>query len=57
MSCKITFELPGIPLADPGIDDRNREAVLYHDWFGPSVLCGVLLLAVIVNFVLRVRLG
>ncbi|KAK4055060.1 vacuolar transporter chaperone [Microbotryomycetes sp. JL221] len=36
---------------------RNREAVLYHDWFGPTVLCGVLLLAVIVNFVLRVRHG
>ncbi|KAK4050695.1 vacuolar transporter chaperone [Microbotryomycetes sp. JL201] len=34
---------------------RNREAVLYHDWFGPTVLCGVLLLAVIVNFVLRMR--
>ncbi|KAK4699951.1 putative membrane protein, partial [Phenoliferia sp. Uapishka_3] len=36
---------------------RNREAVNYHDWFGPSFLCGVLLLAVIVNFSLRAKAG
>jgi len=34
---------------------RNREAVLYHDWLGPSLLCTVLLVSVIVNFTLRFR--
>lgn len=36
---------------------RQREAVNYHDWFGPSALCGVLFLAVIVNFSLRWKAG
>lgn len=36
---------------------RKREAVDYHDYFGPSVLCGVLALAVIVNFSLRAKAG
>ncbi|MCJ1474069.1 vacuolar transporter chaperone [Lambiella insularis] len=33
---------------------RRRRAVRYHDWVGPSVLCGGLLVAVGVNFGLRV---
>jgi hypothetical protein len=37
--------------------NRNREAVNYHDWFGPTVLCGTLLLAVVVNFSLRAKAG
>ncbi|KAM0750607.1 SPX-domain-containing protein [Meredithblackwellia eburnea MCA 4105] len=36
---------------------RNREAVNYHDWLGPSVLCGILFLAVVVNFSLRAKAG
>ncbi|GAA5938890.1 hypothetical protein JCM1841_000843 [Sporobolomyces salmonicolor] len=36
---------------------RARRAVSYHDWIGPSALCGVLLLAVIVNFSLRLKEG
>lgn len=35
----------------------KREAVDYHDYFGPSVLCGVLGLAVVVNFSLRAQAG
>ena len=33
----------------------QRRTVRYHDWFGPSVLCGGLLAAVFVSFVGRVR--
>ena len=33
----------------------QRRTVRYHDWFGPSVLCGGLLTAVVVSFVVRVR--
>lgn len=36
---------------------RKREAVNYHDWFGPTVLCGVLFVAVIVNGSLRWKAG
>ncbi|GAA6062235.1 hypothetical protein JCM10212_000814 [Sporobolomyces blumeae] len=36
---------------------RNRRAVTYHDYIGPTALCGVLLVAVIVNFSLRVSQG
>ncbi|GAA5949801.1 hypothetical protein JCM21900_004204 [Sporobolomyces salmonicolor] len=36
---------------------RARRAVSYHDRIGPSALCGVLLLAVIVNFSLRLKEG
>ncbi|GAA5907321.1 hypothetical protein JCM5296_002691 [Sporobolomyces johnsonii] len=36
---------------------RARRAVSYHDWLGPSALCGVLLLAVIINFSLRLKQG
>lgn len=33
---------------------RGRRSVRYHDWLGPSVLCGGLLVAVGLNFGLRV---
>ncbi|SCZ95025.1 BZ3500_MvSof-1268-A1-R1_Chr11-3g03553 [Microbotryum saponariae] len=36
---------------------RNREAVIYHDYFGPTALCAVLFLAVVVNFSLRIKQG
>ncbi len=36
---------------------RNREAVNYHDWLGPTVLCAVLFVAVIVNGSLRWKSG
>jgi hypothetical protein len=36
---------------------RRRSASSYHDWIGPSVLCGILLLAVVVNFSLRIKAG
>ncbi|GAA5939712.1 Vtc4p [Sporobolomyces koalae] len=36
---------------------RNRRAVTYHDYFGPSALCAILLAAVIVNFSLRAAQG
>ncbi|TIB71655.1 SPX-domain-containing protein [Wallemia mellicola] len=32
---------------------RKREAVSYYDRIGPSILCGVMLIAVFVNFILR----
>ena len=32
-----------------------RRTVRYHDWFGPSVLCAGLFVAVVVNFVGRLR--
>ena len=34
---------------------RRRRTGGYHDWFGPSVLCAGLLVAVVVSFVVRVR--
>ncbi|GAA5862346.1 hypothetical protein JCM3774_002486 [Rhodotorula dairenensis] len=34
---------------------RKRRAVNYHDVFGPSALCGALLVAMIVNFSLRFK--
>ena len=34
---------------------RKRRAVRYHDSLGPSVLCAGLLVAVGINFGLRVR--
>ncbi|GAA6031847.1 hypothetical protein JCM8097_002018 [Rhodosporidiobolus ruineniae] len=34
---------------------RNRKAINYHDYVGPTALCGILLVAVIVNFSLRMR--
>lgn len=34
-----------------------RQAVQYHDYVGPTVLCGILLVAVIVNFSLRLKQG
>ncbi|GAA5876812.1 hypothetical protein JCM8547_003172 [Rhodosporidiobolus lusitaniae] len=36
---------------------RNRKAINYHDYIGPSALCGILLVAVIVNFSLRIKQG
>ncbi|KPV74039.1 uncharacterized protein RHOBADRAFT_45336 [Rhodotorula graminis WP1] len=36
---------------------RNRQAVNYHDYFGPTALCGFILLGVIVNFALRIKQG
>ncbi|GAA5905699.1 Vtc4p [Sporobolomyces salmoneus] len=36
---------------------RTRRAVTYHDYFGPSALCAILLAAVIVNFSLRAHQG
>ncbi|GAA5857609.1 hypothetical protein JCM5353_001399, partial [Sporobolomyces roseus] len=36
---------------------RNRRAVTYHDYYGPTALCAVLLTAVIVNFALRAKQG
>lgn len=44
-----------MPCAELTHAHRNREAVLYHDWLGPSLLCTVLLVSVIVNFTLRFR--
>lgn len=35
----------------------NRRAVTYHDYYGPTALCAVLLTAVIVNFALRAKQG
>ena len=32
---------------------RGRRAVRYHDWFGPSILCVLLLVAVAVSFGVR----
>ncbi|TKA54006.1 hypothetical protein B0A53_03288 [Rhodotorula sp. CCFEE 5036] len=34
---------------------RKRRAVNYHDVYGPTALCGALLIAVIVNFSLRFK--
>lgn len=34
---------------------RKRRAVNYHDVYGPTALCGALLVAVIVNFSLRFK--
>ncbi|TYJ58571.1 hypothetical protein B9479_000781 [Cryptococcus floricola] len=34
---------------------RKREAVNYHDTWGPTVLCGALIGSVLVNLVLRLR--
>ncbi|GAA5985004.1 hypothetical protein JCM10908_002485 [Rhodotorula pacifica] len=34
---------------------RKRRAVNYHDVFGPTALCGALLVAVLVNFSLRFK--
>ena len=34
---------------------RQRRAVRYHDWLGPSVLCAGVAVAVVVSFVGRVR--
>ncbi|GAA5995708.1 Vtc4p [Rhodotorula paludigena] len=36
---------------------RNRQAVNYHDYVGPTALCGAILVAVVVNFALRVKQG
>ncbi|BGO94275.1 hypothetical protein NBRC10512_002723 [Rhodotorula toruloides] len=36
---------------------RARQAVQYHDYIGPTALCGILLVAVIVNFSLRLKQG
>jgi len=36
---------------------RNREAVNYHDKYGPTILCAVLFIAVIVNGSLRLKAG
>ena len=33
---------------------RNRRAVKYHDWIGPSVLCGLLFISILINFGLRI---
>jgi len=35
----------------------NRQAVNYHDYFGPTALCGCILLGVVVNFALRIKQG
>lgn len=34
---------------------RSRKAIKYHDRLGPSVLCGALFVAVLLNFVFVVR--
>lgn len=34
---------------------RNRRAVRYHDWLGPSVLCGLLFISVVINFGMRLK--
>lgn len=34
---------------------RKRQAVEYHDKYGPTVLCAALLASVVVNLVLRLR--
>ncbi|GAA6007208.1 hypothetical protein JCM10207_001546 [Rhodosporidiobolus poonsookiae] len=36
---------------------RNRQAINYHDFIGPTALCGILFIAVIVNFSLRIKQG
>ncbi|BGP26784.1 vacuolar transporter chaperone 4 [Rhodotorula toruloides] len=36
---------------------RARQAVQYHDYIGPTALCAILLVAVIVNFSLRLKQG
>jgi len=34
---------------------RRRDASSYHDPYGPTVLCGVLLTSVMVNLVMRLK--
>ncbi|BGP42486.1 vacuolar transporter chaperone [Rhodotorula kratochvilovae] len=36
---------------------RNRQAVNYHDYIGPTALCGFILIGVVVNFALRIKQG
>ncbi|GAA5825855.1 hypothetical protein JCM11251_000027 [Rhodosporidiobolus azoricus] len=36
---------------------RNRSAIVYHDYIGPTALCGILFIAVVVNFSLRIKQG
>ncbi|GAA5907874.1 hypothetical protein JCM6882_004579 [Rhodosporidiobolus microsporus] len=36
---------------------RNRRAIVYHDFIGPTALCGILFIAVVVNFSLRIKQG
>lgn len=34
---------------------RQRRAIKYHDKWGPSVLCGALIVAVVLNAALEIR--
>ena len=34
---------------------RQRKAIRYHDKWGPSVLCGALIVAVVLNAALEIR--
>ena len=34
---------------------RQRRAVRYHDKFGPTALAALLLIAVLLNFVMRIK--
>ncbi|BGP19071.1 hypothetical protein JCM10213_006662 [Rhodosporidiobolus nylandii] len=36
---------------------RARRAVQYHDYIGPTALCAILVIAVVVNFSLRIKEG
>ncbi|GAA5820997.1 hypothetical protein JCM3770_004462 [Rhodotorula araucariae] len=36
---------------------RNRQAVNYHDYVGPTALCAFILIGVVVNFALRIKQG
>jgi len=39
------------------VNPSNRQAVNYHDYIGPTALCGFILLGVVVNFALRIKQG
>jgi uncharacterized membrane protein YidH (DUF202 family) len=34
---------------------RSRRAVKYHDWLGPTILCSLLFISVVINFGLRAQ--
>jgi hypothetical protein len=50
---------PSFPVSPSQNSSLNsqRKAIAYHDYIGPTVLCGVLFIAVVVNFSLRIKEG